>query len=86
MDAGSVTPLGARIMVQAAHLRKRDNATDFRPLDWPRLRVILLRSTVRLALVMIRHKATEVAPQEAFTQDDDMIGHSAPIVPITRSM
>jgi TPP-dependent pyruvate/acetoin dehydrogenase alpha subunit len=73
-------------MVQAANLRKRDNPTDFRSLDGPRLRRILVQSQVRPALVIIGHEATEVAAQVALSGNDHVIQALRRIVPITRSM
>lgn len=60
-------------MVQAAHLRKRDDPTGFRSLDWPGLRRIFVQSEVRPALVIIGHETSEVAEQVAFGRDDHVV-------------
>ena len=60
-------------MMQAAHLRKRDNPTDVRSLNWSRLRRILLQSEVRSAVVIVGEESNEVAAQAAFRQDDHVI-------------
>src|SRR5438132_567751 len=49
-------------MVQAADLRKRDNPTDVRSLNWARLRRILLQSEVRSAVVIQVDNATPIVP------------------------
>ena len=62
-------------MVQTANLRKRDDPADFRPLDWPRLRRILVQAKAKVspALVVIGYESSEVAAKAVFRQDDYVI-------------
>ena len=57
-------------MVQAAHLRKRDDAASLRSLHWPRHRRILLQSEVRSALVIVGDEGFQVTAQRAFVDND----------------
>jgi hypothetical protein len=47
-------------MVQAAHLRERDDQTGFRALDWPWLWGVLVQAEMRSALVVQVDNATPI--------------------------
>ena len=65
-------------MMQTPDLRNRDDWAEFRRLDWPSVRRVLVEREMSSSAVIVREVRGQDATQVAFAQDDDMIEALAP--------